>query len=86
MTQHDAAFLLFASMIYVFLKALQQLNVVGGHYRWIWPISFGMALCEVTIIVRVATMKTLIAALPIGLGAGAGAMLAMWLHKRYVAL
>ena len=46
-----------ATFIYVSLKAFQQLNVVGGHYYLVSPVSFGMALCEVTIIVQVVNLQ-----------------------------
>lgn len=37
--------LFLASFVYVGLKALQQLNVVGHHYLGIAPCSLGMAIC-----------------------------------------
>ena len=73
-----------ASFIFVFIKAFQQLNVVGGHYFWVLPTSLAMAGAEATVIIKVATMATLWAAIPMGFGGGTGAMLAMYIHKRFI--
>lgn len=75
------------SFSYVFLKALQQLNVVHHKILWITPISILMGLCEVFIISTVATNGAGYAVLvglgvSLGLGGAAGAIIAMILHKR----
>ena len=71
------------SFVYVALKAMQQQNVVFGEYIWVMPVSVLMALCEVTIIVLIVR-NTWLVALPIGIGAGLGAMIAMYAHKRWI--
>ena len=71
------------SFCYVGLKATQQQNVIFGEYLWIMPVSVLLALCEVTIVVLIVK-STLIVALPIGVGAGLGAIVAMWAHKRWI--
>lgn len=43
-----------ASFVMVALKSTQQLSVVRGRYAWVVPVSYGLALCEITIISRVA--------------------------------
>jgi len=74
---------LFASYVLILLKAMQQLNVVGGHYKMVIPFSYGMAAMEVAIIVNVVAAGW--AAVPwIGTGAAAGAVTGMWLHGRYI--
>ena len=73
-----------ATFVYVLLKAFQQLNVVGYHYRLVLPVSFGMAITECVIVLTIAIEQSLWLALPMGLGGGMGACLAMYLHKRYV--
>lgn len=72
-----------ASFIFVGLKALQQLNVVHKAYRWVYPCSFGMAACEIWLVGYMVSMGPgLFAVASIGLGAGTGATLAMYLHRR----
>lgn len=73
-----------ASFAFVFLKAFQQLNVVRGAYPWVLPTSFAMACCEVYSIAAVAKQGWGFVILPVGLGAGLGAMLAMFLHRKFV--
>lgn len=80
-----------AYFVFVFFKAFQQRNVAFMHYRWIMPISYAMATCEVFVISLVAfkatqgiNLELLWYALTIGTGGGAGAILAMYLHKRHV--
>lgn len=71
-----------ASFVFVFLKAFQQRNVTGLHYRPVVPISILMAATEVYVIatvVRVGYDPALV--LGVGCGAGTGAMAAMYLHN-----
>lgn len=71
-----------ASFVYVFLKALQQLNVVHGSVWWILPVSFGMAVCEVFVVVNVASAGWGWIIFPIGFGSGLGCLVAMHFHRR----
>jgi hypothetical protein len=73
-----------ASFAFVFLKALQQLNVVHANYFWIVPISFAMAACEVYTVAAVATSGWGWVILPIGAGASLGCILAIVAHKRFI--
>jgi len=75
------------SLVYVHLKARQQLAVVNMEFRRIMPNSLGMAACEVFIlstVVRTADSfyGLILLALCIGLGAGIGCIAAMKLHQR----
>ena len=80
----------FASLVYVGLKATQQLNVVY-HIVWaIIPVSYGMALCEFFLVgyIAMATVEAVSLGeqawliFQIGTGAGTGAVFSMILHKR----
>lgn len=74
-----------ASFLFVALKAAQQRNVAFDHYFLVPPFSFGMAFTEVYIISAVAVNGfSLEAAVGMGLGGSTGALLAMFLHKRYL--
>jgi len=74
---------LFASYVLILLKAMQQLNVVGGHYKMVIPFSYGMAAAEVAIVINIVAVGW--AAVPwIGTGAACGAVTGMWLHRRYI--
>lgn len=69
--------LFLTSFAFIFLKALQQLNVVNKMYLWVTPTSLCMAVAEVYIIQSVSD-KTLWLCIPIGLGGGLGCIVAMW--------
>lgn len=70
------------SFAYVFMKAMQQLNVVHSQYKWVMPMSLGMGMCEVAIVLIVVKADTVMMGLVNGVGAGLGAMLAMKIHQR----
>ena len=76
--------LFITTFLAVALKAFQQLNVVGGHYSLIFPVSFLMAAMEVVIVLTLIKTPSYWAILPMGLGGSLGAMLSMYLHRRYV--
>ena len=74
-----------ASFLFVFLKAWQQQNITHKHYPWILPTSYGMATCEVYVMYTVSKNGWNIGAVAaIGTGAGLGAMLATYLHSRFL--
>ena len=80
-----AVFYLFAtSFIFVFLKAGQQRNVMGLHYWWVPPFSFGMAATEVYVIAAVSSYGYSIwAVLGMGTGGALGAVIAMFWHTKH---
>lgn len=72
-----------ASMLYVGLKAFQQLNVTLHKPLWVLPTSFGLATVEIALVVQYAQQgidAALIAA--VGSGSGLGCLVSMWLHGR----
>lgn len=81
-----------AYFAYVFFKAIQQRNVAFLHYKWIMPISYCMSATEL-IVISVVALKAVNAeswidmlpmVLTVGTGGGLGAMLAVYLHHRYI--
>lgn len=73
-----------SSLVFVFLKAFQQLNVAHGSYPWVLPTSMSMAACEVYTVAAVAKQGWGWIVIPVGFGAGLGAMAAMLVHGRVV--
>lgn len=81
-----------AYYVFVFFKAFQQRNVAHMHYRLVMPVSYAMSITEVIVVSFIALgainaehwtdMVPMV--LGIGTGGGAGALTAMWVHKRYV--
>ena len=70
------------SFAYIFLKATQQLNVVHGRYWLVWPVSILMGICEACIVIYVVKAGSIWIGASNGVGAGLGAIGAMWVHKR----
>ena len=75
---------LLLSFLYVFLRAFQQLNVMHNRYAWVLPVSLGLGLCDVAIILYVVRANTLWLGVVNGVGAGCGAMVAMAVHRAWV--
>lgn len=71
-----------ASFFYVGLRAAQQLNVVHRRYRNVIPTSMLMAIGDMVLVSLIVQKGVSWIFLPIGIGAGLGAMGAMWLHER----
>lgn len=75
-------FAFIASLIYIFLKATQQLQVMHDETKRIVPTSLGMAACEVFVTVNVVRtadsfLGLALLALCLGSGAGIGCLVAM---------
>ena len=71
----------FISFVSVFLKGFQHQNVIGGHYRSAFFISYAMALADVAII-NFAVARGWTMALPMGTGAALGIVTSMYIHRR----
>jgi len=81
MSAYLAAFV--ASFFYVAMRAAQQLHVVNKQYLRVLPTSMLMAVGDMVLITSIAAKGVSLIFLPIGIGAGLGAMSAMWLHSRW---
>ena len=74
--------LFFTSLLFIALRAFQQLNVQHDRYLWVPPVTMMMAVVEVLSITTIVKAGTLYAAVPIAFGGVLGAWFSMWLHKR----
>ena len=71
---------MFASFGLVFLRAIQQQNVIHGHYWLAACTSFAIAIAEVAVVLAVVHYTW--SAVPwIGAGGAAGVTLAMLTHR-----
>lgn len=68
------------NIVYIGLKAFQQLNVMHDKYLWVFPISLAMALCE-TFTTKLIVSNTFWIFLPLGIGGGLGCIVSMKLHE-----
>jgi hypothetical protein len=83
MIVETAVTLFAANFAFIFLKAFQQRNVAWLNYLFVLPLSIMMAAAEFYVIFRIAQIGwEWWAVVAGGLGAGFGAMTAMWLHER----
>lgn len=73
--------LFLASMVYIAMRAFQQLNVQHERYLWVPPVTALMAVCEVTTLTSVIKASSLFAAIPLACGGVLGCWFSMWLHK-----
>lgn len=73
-----------ASFVRVFLKSWQQLSVMSMQFKSIMPVSVLMTATEVYVIFSVKDASKLwLLVMVMGIAAGAGSMLSMWLHKKW---
>jgi hypothetical protein len=73
--------ILLATFALVFLRALQQQNVVHGHYALAFGTSYAMALADVAVVLWI--VHTGWSAVPwAGTGGALGVTAAMFLHRR----
>lgn len=70
------------AFVYVFLRAVQQMNVTARRYWWVTPTSVLMAASEVFLVTTQVHHGAGWIILPIGLGGGAGCIGAMWLFDK----
>lgn len=68
---------------YVFLKALQQLNIQARNWAWIAPVSLCMAAGELLIVTSQVSHGWPVV-VPLGLGGASGAFVAIHFHQRFV--
>lgn len=73
--------LLLATFALVFLRGMQQQNVIHGHYVWAAITPYAIAAAEVASVVWV--VQTGWQAIPwVGTGGAMGVTLAMYVHRR----
>lgn len=73
--------IIIASFIVVFARAMQQQNVIGGHYVAAMLTPYLIAVGEVLTVLWV--VDTGWQAIPlVGTGGALGSVSAMWLHRR----
>jgi hypothetical protein len=71
--------------LYVILRALQQRNVAYDNYGWVIPTSYAMACADVFLITTVSKANWSIGLVfGYGTAGAAGALFAMWFHKRFI--
>ena len=70
-----------ATFFLVFLRAIQQQNVIGGHLYMAACTSYFIAIAEVTVIYWVASTG-FDAVLWVGTGGACGVVLAMLSHRK----
>lgn len=73
--------LFFTSLLFIALRAFQQLNVQHDRYLWVPPVTTLMAVVEVLSITTIVKQGSLWAAAPMALGGVLGCWFAMWFHK-----
>lgn len=78
-----------AQFFFVFLKAFQQRNVAWASFPWIPPTSYAIAGFEVMVIWNIAQSglgwnQYWILVFAMGTGGLSGALLATYLHKRFI--
>lgn len=73
----------FTSAGFVFLKALQQLNVQARNWVWIPPVSMCMAAGELLLVTSQVNHGWPVV-FPIGLGGAVGAVIAINFHQNFV--
>lgn len=69
------------TFVYIFLKAWQQIAVIGKRYKEAAFIPFFMAFCEVTTVGLIVTSDFWVF-VPIGLGGALGVTLSMKVNHR----
>ena len=73
--------LFFSSLVFIAMRAFQQLNVQHDRYLWVPPVTAAMAVCEVLTVTAIIKANTLYAAIPLTCGGVLGCWFSMWLHK-----
>lgn len=79
MEQYFALFV--ASLVFIAMRAFQQLNVQHHRYMWVPPVTAMMAVCEVLTITGIVKADSLYAVIPLTFGGVLGCWFSMWFHK-----
>lgn len=70
-----------ASVVFIFARAFQQLNVMHHEWKWVIPTSLVMAMCEVTVVSAIVKATDPLMVAVLGISGGAGAIVSMFTHK-----
>lgn len=70
------------SFVAVFFKVLQQKNVVKDSYKFMIPVSMGMALTQV-LIIFLAIKEDIWVFIPMGVGGGIACIIAVKFHNKF---
>jgi hypothetical protein len=74
-----------ASFIGVFFKVIQGRNFTFDNYIWVVPTSVALAAVDMFIITNIVRLGYSVASvLIVGIGSGLGAMLGMFIHRRFI--
>ena len=76
--------ILLATLALVFCRAIQQLNVTGGHYLAAMVTSYMIAAAEVTVLILAVHVYEWRAIPWMGTGGAIGVVLAMIMHQRTI--
>jgi len=72
-----------STMFMVFLRAIQQQNVIHGYYKWAAVTSYALAVAEVSVIYIVATVGYN-SVIYVGTGGAIGVVLSMYVHRKWI--
>lgn len=75
-------YLFLSSVVFICMRAFQQLNVQHERYLWVPPVTAMMAMCEVLTVTAIIKVANLTAVIPLTLGGVLGCWFAMWFHKK----
>jgi hypothetical protein len=79
----DNIIILFSTILLVFMRALQQQNVIHRYYWWAAFTSYLIAIGEVAVVYNVAQVGW--TAVPyVGTGGALGVTLSMYAHNRWI--
>lgn len=70
-----------ASLVFIAMRAFQQLNVQHHRYMWVPPVTVMMALCEVLTITGIIKANSLWSVIPLAGGGILGCWFSMWFHQ-----
>ena len=74
--------LFFSSLVFIAMRAFQQLNVQHDRYMWVPPVTVLKAVCEVLTVTAIIKASSLYAAIPLTFGGVLGCWFSMWMHRR----
>lgn len=82
-----------ANFFNIFFRAMNQQNVVGGHYLAVFPTSFVLAILEACVYGNLAvgvvsygilSLATVYLVIALALGGSLGCVSAMYVHRRFI--